>query len=358
MKCPDCGLIVPQAAYDCDCGHDFKPGVPRAAGTVASVGPAASFPLGNPMFHGTGGSLMKIHIVNLLLTLVTLGFYSFWAKVKVRKYFYNETEVGGDRFDYHGTGKELMIGWLKVSVVFIVVLGAMGAMQVVWSGPMSELLANLVFYAGLLFLVPVAIVGSRRYRLSRSSWRGIRFSFRGHAKEFIRIFTPGALLSVVTLGLYTPYFDNKVREYLIDHSYFGTRKFNYDGQGSELFGPYLKASLLLFPTLGLYWFWFTPWKQRYYWSHTSFEGLRFSSDVTGGGLLGLSLGNFALLVFTLGLAWPWVLVRKAQYTMDHLAVQGSVDLSAIEQEAQAASATGEGMAEFLDTGLLDADVGI
>ena len=44
--------------------------------------------------------------------------------------------------------------------------------------------------------------------------------------------------------------------------------------------------------------------------------------------------------------------------MDHLAVQGSVDLSAIEQEAQAASATGEGMAEFLDTGLLDADVGI
>ena len=45
MKCPDCGLIVPQAAYDCECGHDFKPGVPRAANTGASVGPAASFPL-------------------------------------------------------------------------------------------------------------------------------------------------------------------------------------------------------------------------------------------------------------------------------------------------------------------------
>ena len=353
MKCPDCGLIVPQAAADCECGHDFKPGVPRPA----STGPAASSPIRNPVFHGTGGFLMKIHIVNLLLTLVTFGVYSFWAKVKIRKYLYNETEIGGDRFDYHGTGKELMIGWLKVAVIFIVVFGAMGAMQAVWSGPMSELLANLVFYAGLLFLVPVAIVGSRRYRLSRSSWRGIRFSFRGHAKEFIRIFTPGALLSAVTLGLYTPYFENNVRAYLIDNSYFGTRKFNYDGQGSDLFSRYLIAYLLLFPTLGFYWFWFTAWNQRYYWSHTSYEGLRFRSDVTGGGLLGLSLGNLALLVLTLGLAWPWVLVRKARYTLDHLSVQGSVDLSAIEQEAQTASATGEGMAKFLDTGLLDADVG-
>ena len=244
---------------------------------------------------------MKIHIVNLLLTLVTFGVYSFWAKVKIRKYFYNETEIGGDRFDYHGTGKELMIGWLKVAVIFIVVFGAMGVMQTVWRGPMTQLLANLLLYTGLLFLVPVAIVGSRRYRLSRSSWRGIRFSFRGKAKEFIRIFTPGALLSAVTLGLYTPYFENNVRAYLIDNSYFGTRKFNYDGQGSELFGRYLKAYVLLFPTLGLYWFWFTAWRQRYYWSHTSYEGLRFCSDVTGGGLLGLSLGNLALLVLTLGL---------------------------------------------------------
>ena len=231
-------------------------------------------------------------------------------------------------------------------------------MQTVWRGPMTQLLANLLLYTGLLFLVPVAIVGSRRYRLSRSSWRGIRFSFRGHAKEFIRIFVPGALLAAVTLGLYTPYFENNVRAYLTDHSYFGTRKFNYDGQGSDLFSRYLMAYLLLFPTLGLYWFWFTAWRQRYYWSHTSYESLCFRSDVTGGGLLGLSLGNLALLVLTLGLAWPWVLVRKARYTLDHLSVQGSVDLSAIKQEAQTASATGEGMAEFLDTGLLDADVGI
>ena len=360
MKCPDCGLIASQAAFDCECGHDFKPGVSRTASTNAgaSTSTATSSSLGNPVFHGSGGSLMKIHIINLLLTFATLGVYFFWAKVKIRKYFYNETEIGGDRFDYHGTGKELMIGWLKVAVVFVVVFGAIGAMQTVWRGPMTQLLANLLLYTGLLFLVPVAIVGSRRYRLSRSSWRGIRFSFRGHAKEFIRIFVPGALLAAVTLGLYTPYFENNVRAYLTDHAYFGTRKFNYDGQGSDLFSRYLMAYLLLFPTLGLYWFWFTAWRQRYYWSHTSYEGLCFRSDVTGGGLLGLSLGNLALLVLTLGLAWPWVLVRKARYTLDHLSVQGSVDLSAIKQEAQTASATGEGMAEFLDTGLLDADVGI
>ena len=117
--------------------------VPRGLQAPAQASaPRLLFRWGIPCFMARVGPWMKIQLVNLLLTLVTFGFYSFWAKVKVRKYFYNETEIGGDRFDYYGTGKELMIVWLKVSVVFIVVFGAMGAMQVIWRGPMSELLGK------------------------------------------------------------------------------------------------------------------------------------------------------------------------------------------------------------------------
>ena len=68
-------------------------------------------------FHGSGGSLFGIQIVNLFLTLVTLGIYSFWGRVKVRKYMMSQSDFEGDRFAYHGTGKELLIGWLKAIVI-------------------------------------------------------------------------------------------------------------------------------------------------------------------------------------------------------------------------------------------------
>ena len=64
-------------------------------------------------FRGSGGELFKITIVNFLLTIVTLGIYYFWGRTRVRQYIYSQTEFEGDRFVYHGTGKELLIGWLK-----------------------------------------------------------------------------------------------------------------------------------------------------------------------------------------------------------------------------------------------------
>lgn len=69
-------------------------------------------------FHGAGGSLFGIHLVNTLLTLVTLGFYYYWAKVRVRCYLFSQTEFAGDRFSYHGNARELMNGALKATLVF------------------------------------------------------------------------------------------------------------------------------------------------------------------------------------------------------------------------------------------------
>ena len=66
---------------------------------------SGSGPLRRPLFHGTGGTLFGIHVVNTLLTLVTLGFYYFWAKTRLRRYLFSHTEIEGDRFAYHGTGR-------------------------------------------------------------------------------------------------------------------------------------------------------------------------------------------------------------------------------------------------------------
>src|SRR2546426_1122654 len=91
-----------------------------------------------------------------------------------------------------------------------------------WHHPAREAALTLAGYLIGLVLVPIGMVGARRYRLSRVSWRGIRFSFRGRAREFVRVFIPGVLLSTMTLGLYYPFFQNNMRRYLVNHSFFGT----------------------------------------------------------------------------------------------------------------------------------------
>jgi uncharacterized membrane protein YjgN (DUF898 family) len=291
-------------------------------------------------------------MVNAFLTIITLGIYHFWGKVRVRNYLMSQTEFEGDRFAYHGTGKELLIGFLKAAVVFGSFYLLLNAIPYL-AGTVAKVAAFVLAYSLLLTFIPVAMVGSRRCRLSRVSWRGVRFSFRGEMVDFIKIFLKGTLLTVITLGFYTPIFDVKRYAFMASHSYFGNQKFEFDGQGMDLFGSYILAALLTLPTLGLYWFWFMAKKQRYLWDHTTIGAARFHSTVTGGALLLLSLGNLFLLIFTLGLGWPWIMARNIRFAFTYLTLEGPLDLDAIQQQAQTVSPTGEGLDSILnlDTGL-------
>ena len=71
-------------------------------------------------FHGSGGTLFGIHVVNVFFMLLTLGFYYFWGKTRIRRYIFGESAFGADRFAYHGTAHELMLGFGKAFVLFIV----------------------------------------------------------------------------------------------------------------------------------------------------------------------------------------------------------------------------------------------
>jgi uncharacterized membrane protein YjgN (DUF898 family) len=302
-------------------------------------------------FVGTGGTLFGLHVVNILLILLTLGVYYFWAKVRVRRYLWGQTELLGDRFAFHGTGRELLLGWLKAALVFglpAFLLAAGPALA--GTGAVVRLLAALLLYVLIFVFVPVAMVGARRYRLSRTSWRGIRFSFRGRAPEFVRLFVRDSLLTLLTFGLYYPYFEVNRQAFMVSHAYFGNRRFGFDGRGRDLFTPYFFMLLLAIPTLGLIWFWYAARRQRYLWDHTTFGEVRFHSTVTGRAMFWLRLVNLGLLVLTLGLAWPWVTVRTARFALRYLSLEGPLDVEAIQQEAQLATATGEGLAGFLDVG--------
>ncbi len=381
--CPRCWVVVSKyltylqsGVYQQSLGKGVKvprtgaegpaPPAPARAATAGTLSPAAQAPSGTRMappqagaapdqvsrlsFHGTGGSLFGIYIVNLFLTLITLGIYSFWGRVKVRKYLLSETECAGDRFAYHGTGKELLIGTLKAALVFGVPIGILSVVRDVLAvRPVMKIVSAVLIYGIILVFIPLAMVSARRYRLSRISWREIRFSLRGRSWDFIKLFIAGTFLSGITLSLYYPFFQTKLYGFLTSHSYFGNRKFDFDGHGKDLFGRYVLALLLILPTLGLYWLWFLARKRRYFAEHTSFVTARFRSTVTGGRLLRLYLGN-VLLLLPLGLGLPWAFVRTTRFNLTHLTLDGALDLEGIVQEPQIVPALGEGFASFLDMG--------
>jgi uncharacterized membrane protein YjgN (DUF898 family) len=351
------------------------------------------------MFHGTGGVLFGIYLRNILLTLVTIGVYYLWGKNRLRTYLAGQCEFEGDRFAWHGTGKELFLGAVKVLAVLIPVVLLVYVAPVFWKTPAAELLGRAATLVVYLFLVPLALVGARRYRLSRLSWRGIRFSFRGRVRDFLKLFLRGSVLTGITFGLYTPFFQTQTRKFFSEHTYFGNARFAFNGKGSDLFGRLLLALLAAGAAFGVAafsaavsisqlrflrsdpdairrvaagalpavtfavvvsvaaWFWYLAYRHRYFWGHTSFGTSQFHSTMTAGKLLWQTVSNLLLLVVTIGLALPWILVRNVTFNLANIVLVGSLDdLKSIVQDAQTAGVAGEGLADMLNLDFVGFDL--
>ncbi len=303
-------------------------------------------------YHGSGMSLLGIHIVNLLFTVCSLGVYYFWSKARIREYLYRNVEFMKDRFAFHGTGQEMFVGFLKALLILGIPYFAITYLpELLPASHLLRLLASLTAAAFVAVVIPRAVVSARRYHLSRSSWRGIRFSFRGPIGDYIYLFLIGWALTILSLGAYYPFFSVKRHEFLTSHSYFGDHQFHFQGNGSDL-SPTFVAAYLLFPfTLGLSSFWYLAVKHRYFWENTTIASARFHSTVAATGLFRLKLANFLILVLSLGLASPWTQARSLDFYLSRLSLVGSPKLEQVAQDVRAGDATGEGMAQFLDAGL-------
>ncbi|SEM16134.1 Uncharacterized membrane protein YjgN, DUF898 family [Syntrophus gentianae] len=298
-------------------------------------------------FQGNGGTLFGIQIVNFLLIIVTLGVYYFWAKTRVRSYTWSQVDFCGDRFAYHGTGKEVLIGWLKAALFLGIPFLALKKIPIITGMSEPVIIAGALASSLLVMIfIPVATVGARRYRLSRTSLRGIRFSFRGKWQEFAKIFFGCLPWMLLTLGFYRPYFEIRCQDFLIEKGYFGNKKFSFYGEGKDLLGSYVIAVLLAVPTLLLSFVWYGYKKKKYIWNHISFESALFQSTITFGGIVGLYLVNGLILICTLGFGAPWAKVRTLRYYLEHLTLEGRVNLMDIVQEARESSAFGEEVGDF------------
>jgi uncharacterized membrane protein YjgN (DUF898 family) len=300
-------------------------------------------------FFGEGGPLFFLLLKNVLLTIVTLGIYAAWAKTNRRKFVWSNVELFGHRFVYTGTGEEIFIGYLKVLGCYAVFIGAVTLAGLVSKD--MQLVVQTVLIIPFVILVPFAIYWSRAYLLSRTTWRGIRFSLTPGAGPFVKAFVVGYFLTLLTLGIYAPIWNNKLRRILTNNTRFGNVAFQYDGDGEEVFWLSVKGVLLTIVTLGIYAFWFEASLQRYYFNHTTFSGARGRFTITGGTLLKLFLINVLGTTLTLGLAYPWISVYTMRTMLGHLSFEGLIDFSGITQNAAIGDAGGDALANALDVGL-------
>lgn len=310
-------------------------------------------------FHGNGMELFKINIVNLLLSLVTLGLYYPWAKATRLKYVYSNTEFKNSRFSFNGTGKEMFKGFLKVYIGIVILYGALIYAQT--TGDQTLILSTLgVFYLVLILLIPFAIHGALKYRMSRSSWRSIRFGYRGKALEFFKKYIGGFLLSIVTLGIYGSWFTIDIYRYMYGNMRFGDIEMKYKGDGGDYFILNLKGMILTILTCYIYLFWYQKDIFEYHTKNTEFiqngKSIPLNTHVTGPDFIELLLINGLLLVFTLGLAAPWVYCRTIEFYLQHTLMVGDIDENALQQtEAKYTNATGDEMLDStdMDLGILD-----
>lgn len=307
-------------------------------------------------YLGDGFELFKIIIVNFLLTIVTFGLYYPWAKAAYLRYIYSETEFKDSRFQFHGTGNEIFTGFIKVLLIF----GSVYAFY--FYAITSEDEALILSATVLLFLVfatilPLAIHGALRYRLSRTTWRGIHFGYRGDRRELFALYVKGLLLTFLTFGIYGAWFVVSLRNYTINRIRMGDIEFRHAADGGDFFVLNLKGYFLSIFTLGIYSFWWRDELFKFYIHNTGLEQngkqARLKATTDGGGFLGLLVGNFFIVLFTLGLGQAWAITRTLRYLLNNTSVIGDVDFDNIVQtEEEFKDAAGEDALDFFDFDLI------
>jgi uncharacterized membrane protein YjgN (DUF898 family) len=211
---------------------------------VAPMSGKAAFTLGRPTLTWL---LLRIGLLNI----VTLGFYRFWGKTRLRASFWSALSIGGERFEYTGRPIELLLGFLMTLAILAPLYGAASVAQVAAavSGPTAVALVQIGTVLAVMLLWPIAVYRARRYRLSRTLWRGIRFGQDGSAVRYSAMTLGYWVLTIATLWLAYPWMRVALQRYKMRHTRYGQTKFDFDVRGSALFFDWFMAWAALVATL-------------------------------------------------------------------------------------------------------------
>lgn len=356
----------------------------------ASRGPSAINRFTALAFSGTGRQLFGIQFLNILLIVLTLGLWTPWARVRKRRFFYNNTRIFGDGLDYLATGFDLFKGWIIVTVVLLIfyALPVLGV-------PFLQEAASLV----LLLIYPWALNRSLRFNARNLAWRDVRFDYNGRYFGGLWFFFMLPLLGVLSLGLLMPLASKGMREYLARHHSFGMARFGASAPLASYYGTGLKTLLLalflcvmvgaaaifllgdtlamlaraplqiddleramadpqvasilyILPIILLLLFLITGGYYRALTRNIIISslrlqgGVRFRSHVSGIGLAWIVVSNLVLSIATLGLLMPWAQVRQYRYLTVNTEIRPVADMqSFVDRQSQAGSSIGDAVGE-------------
>jgi uncharacterized membrane protein YjgN (DUF898 family) len=312
---------------------------------------AAAVPLTTNRFTFTGrtAEYFRIWVISVFLSIVTLGIYSAWGKVRKRRYLYAHTKLDGTGFDYRASP----IAILKGRIIILVLFGGFAL-----SGQFVPF-GRLAFALLIVLLTPWILVSASRFNARNSSWRNIAFGFDGRVGEAAKVILGFGALAIVTLGFGYPYFRMRRARFIVSHHRFGTTPFRADFLIGGFILTYLLAALMfigvgvlfgvgtgfltfvlrgkpeahplsmyLFLPLVLYAAYLAIYGYvRAQTGNITMNGLvagplRGVSTLRGRDLAWLYLSNIVAILLTLGLATPWATVRTASYRARNLCLVG------------------------------------
>ena len=344
-------------------------------------------------FSGSASEYFRVWIVNVALTIVTVGIYSAWAKVRNKQYFYGNTRLAGGSFEYTANPVNILKGRLLVLGVFVAYQAA---------SAFQPILA-LVMFVVLIPLVPWVVVRAIGFNLRYSSYRGLRFHFDGRYGEAFKLYILWTLVVMVSFGLAYPYVAWLRRKFLVERARYGQTGFAFSADVSWFYVVYIVASIayvgiflaiallvaggvgiaaatglnledvegtgegaavlalvltavvyvafllaLIVLTTGV-----QAMIANHVWQRTALADVRFDLRLNLWRMVWIQASNIVAIIFSLGLLIPWARVRMVRYKLScftMIAVPAELDRF-VAAERDKVTATGDEFGEALDLDL-------
>ncbi|MCD2515820.1 DUF898 domain-containing protein [Massilia sp. G4R7] len=364
--------------------------IDQPAGAIAAP-PAPGPRILSPSFSGDGREYFRIWVVNLLLSLATLGVYSAWAKVRRLQYFDRNTHLAGATFDFHGNPRAVLVGRLLSVVLLAAYHYAFG----------FSTAFGVAVIIGLLAAFPYLMRGALRFRLGNTRYRGLWLGFDGAIAQAYLAWLPPALVFVLPgallatypgspelAGLVLPFYvfwplmHARLRRFQHAHLLFGDQHSGYavkarsfykpylvvfvaslcaviamalivgvttylaDGRNGGLLGPIVSAVLVSYFMYLLAGPYMVVRISNLAWSNTTFPGVRIRSTLPVGAFMRLQTKNVLLTLVTLGLYRPFAVVDVYRFRLAHVQIEVDGDIEAFANHvAKRGGAAGDGAAD-------------
>ena len=348
-------------------------------------------------FTGSWREFAPIAFSNLLLTIVTLGVYRFWATARERRYLWSRSRFVDERLEWAGTGLELFIGFVIVLLLFggpyfIVSFGAQALIARGYEALGLALLAGSIFI--IFYLAGVARFRALRYRLSRTRWHGIRGGSDDNGFVFGLSYMWKTAVGWIPAGLLIPWSMTSLWNERWNAMSFGPYRFVSKADSAPVFLRFLLfylapialvigggiAALMgalagqgiggdeggmiggaigiigmviaLYLGLGLIAVAFYAAFYREVVGKTRWHDLEFSFEARTKDWVKLLVGDVVLVVITLGIGLIFLGYRHWKFFMTHLEARGEILLDDLTQSTTATARHGEGLLDAFDMGAI------